>query len=98
MAEEEALSSRILRSSSCSHRRVLPSPAPADLKNQHRPANYKSYDSSGVLKALEAVHQGMSIREAAARFGVPKSTLGDRASGRVIRQWASKVSHHSRGK
>ena len=36
-----------------------------------------------MLKALEAVQQGMSIREAAARFAVPKSTLGDRASGRV---------------
>ncbi len=32
---------------------------------------------------MEAVVNGASVREAAARFGVPKSTLGDRISGRV---------------
>lgn len=36
-----------------------------------------------MLNALDSVQKGMSIREAAARFGVPKSTLGDRVSGRV---------------
>ena len=32
-------------------------------------------------KALHAVSEGMSVREAAAKFGVPKSTLHDRISG-----------------
>ena len=36
-------------------------------------------------KAVEAcVNEGMSIRQAAFHFGVPKSTLGDRMSGRVV--------------
>ena len=36
-------------------------------------------------KAVAAVTQeGLSIREAALQFGVPKSTLGDRISGRVL--------------
>ena len=37
-----------------------------------------------MAQALNAVVTGgMSVREAASRFGVPKSTLGDRVSGRV---------------
>lgn len=34
-------------------------------------------------RALHAASEGMSVREAAAMFGVPKSTLHDRISGRV---------------
>ena len=38
-----------------------------------------------MARALNAVtKEGISIREAAIKFGVPKSTLGDRASGRVL--------------
>ena len=38
-----------------------------------------------MRKAVEAcVNEGMSIRQAAFHFGVPKSTLGDRMSGRVV--------------
>ena len=33
--------------------------------------------------AQQAASQGMSVREAAIQFGVPKSTLHDRISGRV---------------
>ena len=37
-----------------------------------------------MVEAVGACCRGMGIREAAARFGVPKSTLGDRVSGRVV--------------
>ena len=49
-----------------------------------RPVQYKSWSQDGMTKALDAVsRKEMSIREAAERFNVPKSTLGDRASGRI---------------
>ena len=32
---------------------------------------------------MHAASEGMSVREAAAKFGVPKSTLHDRISGKV---------------
>ena len=36
-------------------------------------------------QAMKAViHDGMSIRKAACVYGVPKSTLGDRISGKVL--------------
>ena len=44
------------------------------------------YDSDTMEKAFLAVTQdGMTIRKAAEAFGVPKSTLGDRVSGKVAR-------------
>ena len=50
-----------------------------------RPVRYKSWDEAKMDQALKAVtKEGKSIREAALHFGVPKSTLGDRVSGRVI--------------
>lgn len=48
-----------------------------------RPA-YKSWVGDSMKKAMEAVSKnGQSVREAASRFGVPKSTLGDWISGKV---------------
>ena len=35
-------------------------------------------------KALDVVTQGISIRRVALNYGVPKSTLGDRASGLIV--------------
>ena len=50
-----------------------------------RPSKYKSWDLVKMSKAIAAVTQeGLLIREAALQFGVPKSTLGDRISGRVL--------------
>ena len=50
-----------------------------------RPAHYKEWDEVQMGKAIEAcVNEGMSIRQAAFHFGVPKSTLRDRMSGRVV--------------
>ena len=37
-----------------------------------------------MKKAIEDVRAGYSIRRAAADYGIPKSTLADRISGRVI--------------
>ena len=38
-----------------------------------------------MAQALDAIiREGTSIREAAMQFGVPKSTLGDRVSGKVL--------------
>ena len=38
-----------------------------------------------MQRAVDAcTHDGMTVREAALKFGVPKSTLGDRISGRVV--------------
>ena len=50
-----------------------------------RPAHYKEWGEVQMGKAVDAcVNEGMSIRQAAFHFGVPKSTLGDRMSGRVV--------------
>ena len=49
-----------------------------------RPAKYKPWDDDCMQKALQAVKlDGASVRRAAMEYGVPKSTLGDRVSGRV---------------
>jgi hypothetical protein len=41
------------------------------------------YDHEKMIQAVEAVNSGaMSIRVAATKYGVPKSTLGDKMSGR----------------
>lgn len=37
----------------------------------------------GKYKALKEVEQGMPLRKAAERYGVPKSTLHDKAVGKV---------------
>ena len=45
---------------------------------------YKQWPEWRMEKATEAVSQGkVSVRRAALQFNVPKSTLGDRVSGRV---------------
>ena len=50
-----------------------------------RPVSYKSWSEESMSKALKAViEQRLSIRRAAEDYGVPRSTLGDRVSGRVL--------------
>ena len=47
--------------------------------------NYKEWDKLSMSHAIKAVvEEGMSIRRAALKYGIPKSTLGDRVSGRVL--------------
>ena len=46
---------------------------------------YKDWTRESMLAAMKAViEDGMSIRQAAEKHHVPKSTLGDRVSGRVL--------------
>ena len=49
------------------------------------PAKYKAWDKTKMARALTAVtKEGMTVRQAATHYGLPKFTLGDRASGRVV--------------
>ena len=50
-----------------------------------RPVKYKSWNEDRVSKAIEAVHkENLSVRRAALQFDVPKSTLHDRLTGKVV--------------
>ena len=49
-----------------------------------RPLKYKGWSDENIFKAIDAVHKNkFSVRRAALEFGVPKSTLHDRLTGRV---------------
>lgn len=56
-----------------------------DVSNlQTRPPKYKSWSEGSMKRAFNAViNNGYSVRQAAEEFNVPKSTLGDRVSGRT---------------
>ena len=49
----------------------------------HRDA-YKRWDPDTLRKACETVNEGMSIRRAAEEFNVPRSTLHDHITGKVL--------------
>ena len=82
------------------HERIIQSSAPADLSSASvnsnsvplcsdfgtfRPVHYKDWSRVSMKAAMQAViENGMSIRRAAEVYSVPKSTLGDRISGRVL--------------
>lgn len=73
------LEDRILKSSSCSFS------VPLVFTQHNQRDKYKNWTESRIAKALEAVNsQGLTIRRAAEGFDIPKSTLHDRASGRVL--------------
>ena len=44
---------------------------------------HSTYPVENMIAAVEAVREGASIREASSKFGVPRSTLGDRMTGRI---------------
>ena len=47
--------------------------------------DYKAWSDESMTHAISAVAQeGTSVRRAAETYGVPKSTLGDRISGRIV--------------
>ena len=50
----------------------------------YRPPTYKKWDGATMLEALAAVNKGESVRRAALKYGIPKSTLDDRVTGKVI--------------
>ena len=43
----------------------------------------KQYEQHQLKEAVAAVKQGMSVRQAAIKFGVPRRTVGDHASGKI---------------
>ena len=50
-----------------------------------RPSKLKLWSAESMEQVMNAVlNEGMSIRHAAEHYAVPKSTLGDRISGRVL--------------
>ena len=58
-----------------------------------RPVLYKTWTYETMSKAINAVVQeGMTVRRAATVYAVPKSTLADRVSGRIIHGSSSGVS------
>ena len=48
-----------------------------------RPLQYREWESPAMVQAMAAVEQGESIRQASGMFGVPRSTLHDRLTGKV---------------
>ena len=73
------------------HNRVFVSNATRSLGNACnypvllRPHNYKAWTGEAMRNAMRAViDDGVAIRKASEMFNIPKSTLGDRISGRVL--------------
>ena len=55
-----------------------------DEKENKRPKRYKEWSDVSMENALRAVKEGeMGVNRAALEFGIPKTTLKDRLSGRV---------------
>jgi len=57
-------------------------------------SEYKRWSNESMALAVDAVMKdGLSVRRAVKVYNVPKSTLGDHISGRVLPgcQWASQV-------
>ena len=80
MASHRPLRDRVLKSSS-----ITQLSASGGFKfGPLRPAQYKWNHESmvGTMKAV--IVKGMSVQEAAQLYDVPKSTLGNRVSGRVL--------------
>ena len=48
-----------------------------------RPLCYREWEGSAMVKAMAAVEQGDSLRQASEMFGVPRSTHHDRVIGKV---------------
>ncbi len=64
-----------------SDKRSLPT---INMTSHNRPNVYKPWSEDNLYRAfLFHTEEGVSVRHAAERFGVPKSTLQDRVSGRV---------------
>ena len=64
-------------------RRIRSKSAPAVLRSPRR-GKRKQWDEDAMLAALEAVRSGCSIKRAALEHGVPRITLYDRHTGRVV--------------
>lgn len=49
-----------------------------------RPHQYKLWDEEHLERACEDVRKGTSIRRAELEYGIPRSTIHDYASGRLM--------------
>ena len=49
-----------------------------------RPDHYKDWTDDKMKKAMRAVEEGCSMRKAAEEHGIPRSTLHDRITGKVM--------------
>lgn len=82
MFRSPLLKDRVFRSSNFSK------PLPSSLRGRedgHLSGTHKLWTQEQMYGAINSVLQeGMSIRRAADQYGVPKSSLGDRLSGRVL--------------
>ena len=82
MASYEPLRERVFKSSSVLQQSAV---CMGSKFGPLRPAQYKDWSRESMLAAMKSViDNGMSVRQAAQLHGVPKSTLGDRISGRVL--------------
>ena len=57
--------------------------APAVLRSPKKPKKRKLWSDESMVAALQAVKWGEIILRAAQTYGIPRSTLQDRVSGRV---------------
>jgi len=80
-----SLSQRVFRSKYSQSAGVGTLQQTCDHASASRIVNYKKWTYDKMDKAIQAViDDGLSIRQAAEEFNVPKSTLGDRISGRTL--------------
>ena len=76
VATDSSLKSRIIRSSAiCVHNPLMPSSS--------RPKEYKKWDETQLQKACQDVFEGQAVRKVALNYGISKSTLHDKISGRA---------------
>ena len=71
------------RKSFTSKKRSRSAPASIRLLTR-RPAKRKQWSEESMTAALKAVEQGMPVSRASRDFGVPRSTIYDRFTGRVV--------------
>ena len=64
-------------------KRSVSAPASRRCVSDNRPKKRKCWEDESMTRAMKAVQKGQSISQAARVFGVPKTTLYDRVSGRV---------------
>ena len=59
--------------------------APALLRSPKKVKKRKQWSEESMIAAIDAVKDGtMGVLRAAKQYGVPRQTLGDRVSGKVI--------------
>lgn len=49
-----------------------------------RPPSYRQWSTDTLKRACQAVHDGKSVRQAAEEYNIPRSTLHDYISGKVV--------------